>query len=123
MYVSCRLALCSLLLLMMMRKNDGTCCYNTAVRIEARFLCDKLPRFLFTLVAVATRDLLQLSFYLFLFLSSFPPCQSHCILPPSSTLPHHCLQLLIALTLYPSCSASLSLFISLDTYLLSRLIN
>lgn len=37
-------------------------------------------------------------------------------LPPSSTLPHHCFQLWIALTLSPSSSTPLSLLPSLRTY-------
>lgn len=122
MYVGCSP---TLLLMMMMKSDDVTVVVMIPPPVLKPYLYDKLPRFLFTLVAVATRDSLNCHST---FSSSFPlfsPCQSHRILPPSPspTLPYHCLQLLIALTLYPSCSASLSLFLSLDTYVLSTSLN
>lgn len=124
MYVGCSpTLLLVLLLLMMMRNDDVTVVVMIPPPVLKPFLYDKLHCFLFTLVAVATRDSLNCQSTFSFSFPLFPPRQSHHILPHSPTLPHHCLQLLIALTLYPSCSASLSLFLSLDTYVLSTLFN
>ena len=75
-------------------------CGHEAVKTFARVLAKFIIHASSRGNAIHTKARLSTSFFPLAFL--FPPCQSHRILPPFSTLPHYCLQLLIALTLHPS---------------------
>lgn len=70
-------------------------CGHEAVKNFARVLAKFIIHASSRGNAIHTKARLSTSFFPLAFL--FPPCQSHRILPPFSTLPHYCLQLLLLL--------------------------